>query len=457
MATTPPPPSTLRVPPTPRHGAGYDQYEPYSTRHSSRLAGQRISRESNTTPPPSFPPSHLRTSPRKAKRQNNEQGTLSPPGSGPASPRKQAGRSGRLGTASSLDGTAEFDGSDPFVTGEPTAVRRSAQSFRPTMASEMLPTPAKTPRKKAVGDVSATARTLFPPPSGSSSGRKKTKKYTGFSLDSFNEGESQNGSAIQIYTDSRDRIPEVSKSEENPFYKNPETTGTSTRTSKRKGAGLKRDDDVEEAVKREDGMVYVFRGKKMFRKFTDPVESDAEDDDDDLGLLSARPDLLDSSVLTNARPLTRSSIRPRVLFPSINERTPEPQINHPDEEEEAATDIEEHVLPDDTAEDEDNVPDIEMQQRPVTPPQNSAVETPASPGATIRSLRPRTKKDITEQTPTASEVKRKRISPFAGWLRKKETPAAAGSKARKRDAEIEGSPGGPATKKTRANRAAVSS
>nr|UBX54541.1 hypothetical protein [Aspergillus sp.] len=455
MATTPPPPSTLRIPPTPRHGAGYDQYEPYSTRHSTRLASQRVSRESNSTPPPSFPQSHLRTSPRKAKRQDNEHGTLSPPGSGHASPRKQSNRSGRLVAAHSLDGTSGLDGSDPFVTAEPSGMNRGLQSFRPTMTSGMLPTPAKTPRKKAVGDVSSTARALFPPQSGSGSARKK-KRYTGFSLDSFNDGEAQSTSAIQIYTDSRDRIPEVSKSEENPFYKQTEPI-TSTRTSKRRVENANRDKEVNEAIKREDGMVYVFRGKKMFRRFTDAAESDAEDDDDDLGLLSARPDLLDSSVLTDTRPLTRSSIKPRVLFPTNNERTPEPQSNDPDEEE-AATDIEDHMLPDEVAEEsEDRVPDIEMQQRPVTPPQNSAIETPGSPGATIRSLRPRTKRDVSERTPTASESKRKRISPFAGWLRKKETPAVTGSKARKRDAEAEGSPGGPATKRTRGGRAAASS
>jgi hypothetical protein len=123
------------------------------------------------------------------------------------------------------------------------------------MTSGMLPTPAKTPRKKAVGDVGSTARTLFPPPSGSSSGRKK-KKYTGFSLDSFNDNEAQGGSAIQIYTDSRDRIPEVSKSEENPFYAKPEPNA-STRASKRRVQSTKRDKEVDEAIQREDGMVYV--------------------------------------------------------------------------------------------------------------------------------------------------------------------------------------------------------
>lgn len=195
----------------------------------------------------------------------------------------------------------------------------------------------------------------------------------------------------------------------------------------------------------------------MFRKFTDPVESEAEDDDDDLGLLAARPDLLDSTMLPNSRPLTRSAIKPRVLFPGANGPAPaELEVSDPDEE--AATDIEDHML-DDAEESDDRVADLELQQRPVTPTQDSAIETPASPGATIRSLRPRTKRDASEhsRTPTASETKRKRISPFAGWLRKKEGPAVAGTRTKKRDAEVDGSPGGPAMKRTRGNRSAVSS
>ncbi|KAF9889115.1 hypothetical protein FE257_007604 [Aspergillus nanangensis] len=441
MATTPPPPSTLRVPPTPRHGAGYDQYEPYTTRHSSRLAGQRASRESNTTPPPSFPRSHTRTSPRKARSQDSDREALSPPGSGHDSPRKKMSDRGRgLFAAHSFDGPAGQD--DPFVSAESSGLHRHLQTMRPTMTEGMLPTPAKTPRKKAVGDVGAAARTLFPP--APSSGRtKKTKKYTGFSLDSFNEDQVQGGSAIQIYTDSRDRIPEVDQSKENPFYKKP-----ATRASKHREG--QRDQEVNEAIKREDGMFYVFRGKKMFRKFTSSGESDGEDDDD-LGLLAARPDLMDSSVATASRPLTRSSIKPRVLFP-INDPTTD---TLGDVDEEAATDIEDHDHSSPAeAEEIDPVLDIEKPQRPVTPPHNTAVETPESP----RSLRPRTKRDgESSLTPTVS-TKKKRISPFAGWLRKK-TPAATAAAAAavtgsKRDAE--GSPGGPATKRTRGSRAPVS-
>jgi hypothetical protein len=113
----------------------------------------------------------------------------------------------------------------------------------------MLPTPAKTPRKKPFDNVGSTAQVLFP----TLSSQKKKKKQTGFSLDSFTNDPSQ-GESIQIYTDSRDRIPEVDESEENPFYKKP-TPNTNTRPSRRKTGG--RDKEVDEALNREDGMVYV--------------------------------------------------------------------------------------------------------------------------------------------------------------------------------------------------------
>ncbi|KAL3469534.1 hypothetical protein BJX99DRAFT_69382 [Aspergillus californicus] len=431
MATTPPPPSFLRIPPTPRHGTGYDQYEPYSTRHSARLAGQRTSTESRTPPPPSFPISQARGTSRSGKKQKTtETETLSPPGS-PKSTRKKMPARDRVLTQS-LDDLDSFN-SHPHP-------------FRATMTEGMLPTPAKTPRKKTVDKAGSAARAIFP------QSNQKKKKKTGFSLDSFSDD--ARGESIQIYTDSRDRVPEVDESEGNPFYKKP-VIPTKTRPSRCKLGG--RDQEVDEALDREDGMVYVFRGKKMFRKFNDDAGSDLEDDDD-LGLLASRPDLLDSSLLENPRPLTRSSIKPRVLFPgTINREVHEGQTSDADEE--AATDIEDHILDDtESADDVDHTADIESQQRFITPPPKS-VATPLSPGASIRSLRSRTKRDGLDhgRTPTASELKKKRISPFDGWLRKKQTPPVIGSKSRKRDAETIGSPGGPASKRTRATRTTVPS
>jgi hypothetical protein len=123
----------------------------------------------------------------------------------------------------------------------------------------MLPTPAKTPRKKAVGDAGTTARALFPNTSTS----KKGQKYSGFSLESFHEDPSENHGQIQIFTDSRDRVPKMHEAEENPFYKKPNgehtnITATGSRTSKRrKVEEVERSEEVQEALDRDDGMLYV--------------------------------------------------------------------------------------------------------------------------------------------------------------------------------------------------------
>ena len=126
------------------------------------------------------------------------------------------------------------------------------------MTDGMLPTP-ETPRKKNVSDVGSTARTLFS--SNNVSGRsRKSKKYTGFSLDSFDDNLSGNQTKIEIYTDSRDRIPELDTSDTNPFYHKssdgaPQPEKRASR--KRNVAEKKRDDEVDEAIKRDDGIMYV--------------------------------------------------------------------------------------------------------------------------------------------------------------------------------------------------------
>jgi hypothetical protein len=132
----------------------------------------------------------------------------------------------------------------------------------------MLPTPAKTPRKqpdeKLEAGVRAVARNLFAGEASTSEAiasprKRKAKTYTGVSLESFRAEEVEED--ISIFTDSRDRLPEVDDSADNPFYGS--TTGNhqpSTRRSTRvkkvliPGHGKI---PVDEAVQRGDGIVYV--------------------------------------------------------------------------------------------------------------------------------------------------------------------------------------------------------
>lgn len=139
------------------------------------------------------------------------------------------------------------------------------------MTNNKLPTPAKTPRKKAVANINAAARALFQEPATASDEimptPKKNRKSTRngvFALGSF-AVESGNGtSQVQIFTDSRDNVPELDRSEDNPFLDDAAAkAGPSVKrvggTSKRRKVTTDRmkDAQVEEAIKNDQGMVYV--------------------------------------------------------------------------------------------------------------------------------------------------------------------------------------------------------
>lgn len=133
------------------------------------------------------------------------------------------------------------------------------------MSEGMLPTPVKTPQKNKDIKPNMAARALFQDQlNPAASPRKSTKKrrYNGFSLESFAENDNQN--SISIYTDSRDNIPEVDASEDNPFYTKPEenhkpSDQKAKRSSKRRKISTEKrlDPQVEEAIKNDEGMVYV--------------------------------------------------------------------------------------------------------------------------------------------------------------------------------------------------------
>ena len=135
----------------------------------------------------------------------------------------------------------------------------------------MLPTPVKTPKKKVVNKASKAARALFQDNSDmvdfEPSPRKvrRGKRYNGFSLESFS-AENEGGSGqIQIYTDSRDRVPHIDGNHSNPFVEHDTSNETSTSrkvagTSKRRkvsGEKKKVDSQVAAAIEEDDGMVYV--------------------------------------------------------------------------------------------------------------------------------------------------------------------------------------------------------
>jgi hypothetical protein len=138
----------------------------------------------------------------------------------------------------------------------------------------MLPTPIKTPKKKTVPKVNGAARALFQdqpilgeevaPPRRA----RKQRRYNGFSLESFSVDDTTQRGRIQIFTDSRDQVPEPVAAEGNPFVEAQiDDEATSAKrvpggSKRRKITGGKKkdprkDSQVEGAINRDEGMVYV--------------------------------------------------------------------------------------------------------------------------------------------------------------------------------------------------------
>jgi hypothetical protein len=267
-ASTPPPPSSIHTPSTPRFGFD-DSYEPYSPRKSTRVA-QR-SRNAETPPPPSRKPRAAQT-PRSSKRVAATSSMMDTPSSPPTASKKRMPRTSlppaefggrRVSGALTDDTTASAAASLGLPT--PKAKKERPQSIV-APRSGMLPTPAKTPKKRPdeiAPAVTSIARNLFAirPSSDEAmpSPKKSKKKYTGLTLDSFTAEEE--AASIEIYTDSTDRVPEADLSPANPFYgngaRNPsEPTKRSVKRRKINvpGEGMQ---DVEELEHRDDGMVYT--------------------------------------------------------------------------------------------------------------------------------------------------------------------------------------------------------
>ncbi|KAG5940925.1 hypothetical protein E4U53_007518 [Claviceps sorghi] len=389
---TPPPAASIRTPPAPRLGY-HDSWEPFSPRKSARISSRRAA--ANRTPSPVAATRHQLRSPRTAKKVivHSNKSITSPM----ASPRKRPQPASETQRQASGSLTAEGTANAATALGLDTERRiHTSAGASVVQASGMLPTPSKTPRKppseKDATTIQSFARNLFssdqqPVPSPQ---KKRSKKYSGVTLESFTAEEEEEES-ISIFTDSHDRIPERDDSESNPFFGN-SAVEPSKKQSKRKlihipGEGMQ---SLDEASRRDDGMVYVFRGKKFFRKF---AEQDQLEDQAD--------SFAEGEGSRISGPLTRASVQPRLLFPT--RKTTE-------EDEEALTDVEDMNL---------------AKPVPQTPrqPQSISAETPeaprfapASPPDTRRTTRSTNKLSDTPMKAKATGRK----SPFDSWPRTKE-------------------------------------
>ncbi|KAF5019440.1 hypothetical protein F66182_8548 [Fusarium sp. NRRL 66182] len=397
-ASTPPPPSRIRTPPTPRLGSYQDNWEPFSPRKSARISSQRT-----RTPSPGASKRQPQ-SPRTTKKSNQHLNDAAI-----ASPMPHKKRMPALDSVRRAAGNMEGEGE----SSRDGANRRPSQRSRSSVAGAagMLPTPSKTPQKppseKKKAQMESVARNLFNSNADeaiSTPKKRGPKKYTGISMESFAAEEIED--PINIFTDSRDRIPARDENEENPFlvsnkpsHSEASKAESTKRHDKRKvrvpGEGTK---TIDELVNREDGMPFMFRGKRYYRKWAEQEIEDLEE----IEVAKEDPEAY------LHRPLSRSSIKPKRLFQAV--KTVE-QI----EEEEAVTDVEEN----DEAENEAQLscpatPSVSKKEHVSTP--EAPRFAPASPPSTRRVTRS-AHKLADEDTPAKPPGKR---SPFDSWRRTKE-------------------------------------
>jgi hypothetical protein len=214
----------------------------------------------------------------------------------------------------------------------------------------MLPTPSETPRKRPLqteASLKSTARVLFPARPATidevvPTPRKKRNTKNLFTLESFANASDEPAEKIQIYTDSKERIPERDE-EDNPFIVKKGKAKAKATPQKPKRIDA-RAEQMKQATDREEGMVYLFRGRKVFRKFHDSVPSNGSNASDGEEL-PVEDRLLRRQIGSEAhRPLTRSTVKPKLLFrEEIKERNRQNRDDEDDEE--ADTEIESAPTP----------------------------------------------------------------------------------------------------------------
>jgi hypothetical protein len=270
MAATPPLQihSSVQTPPTPRHGAASDTVDPRQPRYATRASQRRASWDSLSTPDSvKVPPhSHRQTSLTGISRRSSRSSTPNTdrPQSSQNSPRQKTNR--RVLITSPASPGLGSPAPTPILSSKPQPTFLSSTTV---MADGMLPTPVKTPRKKNVPSVNAAARALFQDQpilgeevTATSVRGRRGRRYNGFTLESFSAEEGSSGN-IQIFTDSRDNVPQLDTSEDNPFIDHSsKAEGSSSRrvagTSKRrKVSSEKIDPQTQQAVDNEEGMIYV--------------------------------------------------------------------------------------------------------------------------------------------------------------------------------------------------------
>lgn len=257
MASTPPAQirAEAHTPPTPLHGSAYH----------SKSSPSRYNTRSNTKKTPGSVQSSFTQSPDSSR-------TPRSPGHDPFHSVSQTTPKRKSTHLVQVISPTSPDAETP-AQNVPHQHNPSHLSATTIIPAGMLPTPVKTPQKNRLAKPTMAARALFQdhPSATLQSPRKNSKRrHNGFSLESFSEDASFQD-PIQIHVDSRDQLPEVDTSTDNPFYTAPSSESKKRAAPPRQkmaGASKRRkvsteqekrplDPQVEEAIDKDEGMVYV--------------------------------------------------------------------------------------------------------------------------------------------------------------------------------------------------------
>ncbi|KAK5061270.1 hypothetical protein LTR84_007812 [Exophiala bonariae] len=430
MAATPPLQilSSPATPPSPLHGAKYDRSSYFPTRRSTRAATKTTSRSQQTTPDPPRRSSRVEqaTTPRSPKSRSKTQtaaGLQSPE----VTPKTRNLRRVQIMSPPSPNPTSLSSATHPPPTKSNSHLQPQS-STTTAILDGMLPTPVKTPKKKSVNaNATTTARALFQEPQMTAQlapvqpgprRSRKPQRFNGFSLETVSGQNDVDGGQIQIFTDSRDRVPQADHTLTNPFIERKRdrestTPPTVVRTSKRRkvSARTRIDPQVTDAIDKDEGMVYVFRGKKVYRRFTDRGDEEESIDEEDLGLLEYTAN--GASEVKPLKTLSRRSIKPKRLFQTDAQK----RAREEEKQEEAATDIE-----DDTDDARDG------------PSTSTSLESASKLGRGMRTKK-RTLAALDRSSPEEQGSRSsQKGSPFDSWPRLKPGRGAGSQKAKKRSA-----------------------
>ncbi|KAI5203238.1 hypothetical protein AUEXF2481DRAFT_38675 [Aureobasidium subglaciale EXF-2481] len=399
--TPPPPPTRLRTPPTPLHGAGYHSYGPYEPRRSQRVS--LLHNKHDKTPQSSH------SSRKSTFHRSDSSQTLSPPSSPAANYTTLQQTPARPTPARQLLFSRNRPTNTPDLNSRFDVFAPQPQLQTP---ASMLPTPHKTPRKCDAGAMKSTARVLdFNPvatQSAQSTPRKKTKSR--LTLDEDDDVHEE----INVFTDIQDRVPTLDKTEDNPFV-GPRMTRGRSRARAQLASSV--DVDMEAGQTEEDGIFFVFRGKKVFRRFE--TSADAFDGSDPDVSTRANDSLKRQAGAAASRPLTRSSFKARLLWPSADAPA--------DADEEALTDIDEDSnpipksAPFGEAVPTTKTPSKKLVGHPATPPSSHRQARPAGEQISIFAD-PHNDLNLALASPSIAAPMPKKVTTgplFAGWSRSK--------------------------------------